>query len=155
MLSNYFKCELDSNRYKPWSSPNPVLLKNVAGMSTKVCKKVLLCGGKTWRIMTKDVQQLVTADSGIIRWISGVSLKDHIPMTDLLLHLGMATASWNAVHRHPRALKIKVSNHRILSWLFSIEQQLCNTKLFKYPPLGIPLGIVFFIFTNKTKCSIV
>ena len=31
-----------------------------------------------------------------------------------------ATASWNVVHCHPRALRIKVNN---LSWLFSIAKQ--------------------------------
>ena len=32
---------------------------------------------------------------------------------DKLIEKTEATASWNFVHRHPRALKIKVNNHRI------------------------------------------
>ena len=32
-------------------------------------RKVLSYGSETWPVVTEDVQQLVTADSGMIRWI--------------------------------------------------------------------------------------
>ena len=41
--------------------------------------------------LTEDVHQLVTADSGMIRWICGVSLKDCISRTDLQLCLGLSS----------------------------------------------------------------
>ena len=47
-----------------------------------------------------------------------------------------ATTSWNIVHRHSHALKIKVNNHRILI-LFYCLTTFCNIKFFKYPQLGI------------------
>ena len=47
-----------------------------------------------------------------------------------------ATASWNVVHRHPPTVKIKKNNHRILLDYFPLKS-FCNTKFFKYPPLGI------------------
>ena len=40
--------------------------------------KVLLYGSETCPVVTEDVQRLVTVDSGLIRWICGVSLKDRI-----------------------------------------------------------------------------
>ena len=43
--------------------------------------------------LTENVQQLVTADSGMIRWICGVFSKDCIPTTDLLLNLGLNSIS--------------------------------------------------------------
>ena len=46
---------------------------------------MLLYGSETWSFVTKDVQQLVTADSDTIRWICAVSLKDGIPVTDLAI----------------------------------------------------------------------
>ena len=53
-------------------------------------RKVLLYGSKTSPVMTEDAQRLVTADSGMIKWIHGVSLKDLIPTIDLLLCLGLS-----------------------------------------------------------------
>ena len=44
-----------------------------------------------WQGLTEDVQQLVTADSGMIKLICGVSLKDRIPATDLLLCLCLSS----------------------------------------------------------------
>ena len=49
--------------------------------------------------MTEDIQQSVTTDTDVIRWICGVSLKDRIPITNLLLHYGLYsfndTLRWN------------------------------------------------------------
>ena len=44
----------------------------------KSVRQVLLYGSNTWPVVTKDAQQLVTADSGMVRWIFGVSLEDRI-----------------------------------------------------------------------------
>ena len=52
-----------------------------------MCVKVLLYGSEVWPVVNKDVQQLVTADGGMIRWICGVSLKDPIPTTIISLPL--------------------------------------------------------------------
>ena len=52
-------------------------------------RKVLLYGSETWPVLNEDLQRLVTADSGMIRWICGVSLKDHVPSADLLKRLGV------------------------------------------------------------------
>ena len=56
--------------------------RNVCNMCVS---KVLLYSNKTWSVVTEDVWQLGTAESGMIRWICGVSWKNHIPVTDLLL----------------------------------------------------------------------
>ena len=65
---------------------------------------MLLYGSETWPVVTEDVQQLVTADSGTIRWIGGVSLKDHIPTTDFLLCFGLNSINgmlhWNQLRFH-------------------------------------------------------
>ena len=62
-------------------------------------RKVLLYESETWLVVNEVVQRLVIADSGMIRWICGVSLKDRIPTTDLLLHLGLSSINemlrWN------------------------------------------------------------
>ena len=74
--------------------------QNLRGNVFNMCvRKVLLHGSKTWPFVTEDVKQLVTADSGMIRWICGVSLKDCIPMTNLSLCFGLNSINgmlrWN------------------------------------------------------------
>ena len=73
-------------------------------------RKVLLYGSETWPVVTEDVQQLVTADSGMIRWICGVSLKDRIPKTDLLLRLGLNSINdmlrWNRLRFHGHLIRM-------------------------------------------------
>ena len=71
---------------------NCAIRTNLSRNAFNICLiKVLWYGSKTWPFVT--VQQLVTADSGMIRWICAVSLKDRIPMTDLLLRLGLSSIS--------------------------------------------------------------
>ena len=54
--------------------------------------------------MAEDVQQSVTADTGMIISICGVSLKDCIPTTDFLLRLGLNSIKdmlrWNRLRFH-------------------------------------------------------
>ena len=50
-------------------------------------RKMLLYGSETWPVVTEGVQELVAPDSGVIRWIYGVSLKDHTPTADAALEL--------------------------------------------------------------------
>ena len=61
---------------------------------------MLLYGSQTWPVVIEDV----TADNGMIRWICGVPLKDCIPTTDLLLHLGLSSINgmprWNQLRPH-------------------------------------------------------
>ena len=65
---------------------------------------VLLCGSQTWPVVIEDV----TADNGMIRWICSVPLKDYIPTTDLLLHLGLSSINgmpcWNQLRSHGHLL---------------------------------------------------
>ena len=60
--------------------------------------------------MTEDVRRLVTADSGMIGWICGVSLKDRIPMKDLLLRFGLNSINdilhWNRLRFHGHLLRM-------------------------------------------------
>ena len=63
--------------------------QNLEGMSSTCVRKVLLYGSETWPVVTEDVQRLVTADNGMIRWICGVFLKDRITPTNFLLRLGL------------------------------------------------------------------
>ena len=49
----------------------------VGGNVFNMCvRKVLFYVSETWPVVHEDVQRLVTADSGMIRWICHVSLKD-------------------------------------------------------------------------------
>ena len=41
--------------------------------------------------ITEDIQQLVTANNSMIRWICDVSLKDRIATTNILLCLGLSS----------------------------------------------------------------
>ena len=67
-------------------------------------RKVLFYGTKTWSVVVKEVQQLATADSGMIRRICGMSLKDRISMADLLLCLTVSYINemlrWNRLRFH-------------------------------------------------------
>ena len=64
--------------------------QNLHGNVCNMCvRKMLLYGSETWPVVTEDVQELVTPDSGMIRWIYGVSSKGHTPTADLLLCLGL------------------------------------------------------------------
>ena len=68
-------------------------------------RKVHFYGSENWPVLNGDVQKLVTADGGMIRWISGVSSKDCIPTTDLLLCLsGLSSINemlhWNQLRFH-------------------------------------------------------
>ena len=73
-------------------------------------RKVLLYGSETWPVINEDVQRLVTADSGMIRWICGVSLKDHIPSADLLSRLGINSIKdvlrWNRLRYHGHLIRM-------------------------------------------------
>ena len=71
-------------------SPTVQSEQNLRGNVFNMCvRKMLLYSSNTWPVVTEDVQRLVTAESGMIRWFCGVSLKDHIPTTSLLLRLGL------------------------------------------------------------------
>ena len=56
-------------------------------------------------------KRLVTADSGINRWICGVSLKDHIPSADLLKRLGIDSIKdvlrWNRLRYHGHLIRME------------------------------------------------
>ena len=58
----------------------------------------------------EDVQRLITADSGMIRWICSVSLKDRIPTTDLLDRLGLCSIKdvlrWNRLRFHGHLIRM-------------------------------------------------
>ena len=73
-------------------------------------KKSTFDGSEAWSVVTGEVQRLVTADSGMIRWICGMSLKDHIPTTNLLLRLGLSSINeishWNPLSFHGHLLRI-------------------------------------------------
>ena len=53
---------------------------------------------------------ILTVDSGMIRTICGVSLKDPIPMTDLLLCLGLSSINemlrWNRLRFYGHLLRM-------------------------------------------------
>ena len=80
--------------------------QNVEGMSsTKVwdkCFYMVAIPGQLWLKMLSNY--IVTADSGMVRWICGVSLEDRIPTTDLLLHLCLSSINgmlhWNLLQFH-------------------------------------------------------
>ena len=85
--------------------PNHAIWSKLRGNIFNMCvSKMLLHGSKTWPVVTEDVQWLVTGDSGMIRWICGVSLKDQIQTTDLLLRLGLNSINdmlcWNQLRFH-------------------------------------------------------
>ena len=84
---------------------NRAIRTKFTGDVFSMCVNVLLYGSKTWPLKTEDVKQLVIVDSGMVRWICGVSLKDCILMTNLLLRLGLNSINmlrWNLLrfHRH-------------------------------------------------------
>ena len=68
-----------------------IRLKLRGNVFNSCVRKVLLYGSEIWPLLNEDIQRLITADNGMIRWICGVSLKDHIPTTDLLIRLGISS----------------------------------------------------------------
>ena len=57
-----------------------------------------------WPVATEDVQWSITADNGMIRWICDMSLNNCIPVTNLLLCLGLSSINemlhWNRLRFH-------------------------------------------------------
>ena len=75
----------------PILSKRAIRLKLRGNVFNSCVRKVLLYGSEIWPLLNEDIQRLITADNGMIRWICGVSLKDHIPTTDLLIRLGISS----------------------------------------------------------------
>ena len=73
-------------------------------------RKMLFYGREFWPVVTEDVQRLVTAASGMMRWICDVSLKDRIPTADLLLPLGLNSVNeilgWNRLAFHGHLIRM-------------------------------------------------
>ena len=90
---------------------NRAIRTKLRGNVYNMCvRKVFLYGSETWPVVTEDVQRLVTADSGMIRWICDVALKDRIPTTDLLFRFGLSSINemlrWNRLRFHGHLLRM-------------------------------------------------
>ena len=90
-------------------------------------RKVLLYGSATWLVVTEYVQQLITVDSGMIRWICDVSLKDCIPRTDLPLSLRLNSINdmmrWNRLRFHGHLIHMDDNLKRLPSITLMTDNQ--------------------------------
>src|SRR5437867_1906533 len=61
----------------------------VKGKIYRACvQRVLVYGSETWPMKVNDMQRLVRKENSMIRWMSGVTLKDRRPREKLRLGLG-------------------------------------------------------------------
>src|SRR5437899_11938349 len=62
----------------------------VKGKIYRACvKRVLGYGNETWLMKVNDIQRLVRTENSMVRWMSGVTLKDRRPSEELRLGLGI------------------------------------------------------------------
>src|SRR5206468_2542336 len=52
-------------------------------------QRVLVYGSETWPMKVNDMQRLVRTENSMVRWMSGVTLKDRRPSEKLRLGLGI------------------------------------------------------------------
>src|SRR3989442_15238 len=65
----------------------------VKGKLYRACvQRVLVYGSETWPMKKDDMQRLVRKENTMIRWMSGVTLKDRRPSEELRLKLGIEGA---------------------------------------------------------------
>ena len=65
----------------------PVLLR--CKMYDSVIRSVMLYGSETWATTQNIENQLIRTDRKMLRWIHRLSLKDHIPSSDILIRSGL------------------------------------------------------------------
>src|SRR5437899_10601131 len=62
----------------------------VKGKIYRACvQRVLVYGSETWTMKVNEMQRLVRTENSMVRWISGVTLKDRRPSEELRLGLGI------------------------------------------------------------------
>ena len=62
----------------------------VKGKIYRACvQRVLVYGSETWPMKVNDMQRLVRTENSMVRWMSGVTLKDRRPSEKLRLGLGI------------------------------------------------------------------
>src|SRR5438876_5249533 len=62
----------------------------VKGEIYRACvQRVLVYGSETWPMKVNDMQRLVRTENIMVRWMSGVTLKDRRPSEELRLRLGI------------------------------------------------------------------
>src|SRR5207247_1589559 len=62
----------------------------VKGKIYRACvQRVLVYGSETWPMKVDDMQRLVRTENIMVRWMSGVTLKDRISSEELRLGLGI------------------------------------------------------------------
>src|SRR3989442_2630968 len=62
----------------------------VKGKIYRACvPRVLVYGSETWPMKKDDMQRLVRTENSMVRWMSGVTLKDRRPSEELRLGLGI------------------------------------------------------------------
>src|SRR6184192_3550534 len=62
----------------------------VKGKIYRACvQRVLVYGSETWPMKVNDMQRLVRTENSMVRWMSGVTLKDRRPIEKLRLGLGI------------------------------------------------------------------
>src|SRR3989442_11721644 len=62
----------------------------VTGKIYRACvQRVLVYGSETWPMKSDDMQRLVRTENNMVRWMSGVTLKDRRPSKKLRLGLGI------------------------------------------------------------------
>src|SRR3954464_5759340 len=62
----------------------------VRGKIYRACvQRLLVYGSETWPTKKDDMQRLVRTENTMVRWMSGVTLKDRRPSEELWLGLGI------------------------------------------------------------------
>lgn len=69
---------------------NKAISLSIRGVVFKSCvRTVLTYGSETWAALAADIQRIVTADRGMVRWICGVKLEQRIPTAELTRRLNI------------------------------------------------------------------
>jgi hypothetical protein len=108
-----------------------ISLRNRGHVFNTCVRKVLLYGSETWPISCEHTRRLVTADSGMIRWMCHTSLADRIPTSVLLDNLAL-----NSIQAELRANRLRYYGH-----LHRMDDQLWPKQILNFNVEGtIPRG---------------
>src|SRR3989442_1930394 len=112
------------------------MLLTVRGASLRVKEKiyracvqrVLVCGSETWPMKMEDMQRLVRTENNMVRWMSGVTLKDRRPSEELRLGLGIEGVE-------------EVVRRGRLRWIGHVERKEADDLVSKWRNLEVVGGV--------------
>src|SRR5437867_11189032 len=101
----------------------------VKGKIYRACvRRVLVYGSETWPMKVNDMQRLVRTENSMIRWMSGVTLKDRRPSEKL--RRGLCIEGVEEVVRRGR-----------LRWIGHVERKVADDWVSKCRNMEVVVGV--------------